>query len=255
VLVPTAVLIFAAAGTHSAAAATPGACSKTTAARVARQAHVGVDPFTHKSPIAQAVCGPLFGPGSRGMALSIAIPSCGFSIEWAVFRSTNGSWRKVLDRPNGAALSLADGGAGLRETQGVLHGSDTHCAPSRIRARVWRFAGGRFTPSPWKTSPAKVTAQSFRSQDGDTWCHVAGTVLTCVQAGGGHTISLGADDTITRCDTGACTTDWDPGAPLVADLQTARWSGFSCTMFDAALRCSNADVKTFTIGPAGITVL
>src|SRR3954471_7685328 len=140
--------------TSTLSAAASGRCSKATAGQVATRFHVGVDASTGRTPIAQVLCGPFFGPGSRGMVASVAIPSCGQSIEWAVFRFTGGRWRLVMKRPHGAALEAV--GSDIRETQGVLRGNDAHCFPSATRSRIWHWTGTRFRASRWKVTPASL---------------------------------------------------------------------------------------------------
>jgi sugar lactone lactonase YvrE len=144
-----------------------GPCSKTTAAMVMTDAKIGIDIVTGKTPIQQVLCGPFLGPGSSGMVASIAIPSCGFSIGWAVFRFDGSDWQLVLRQDHGA--SLAKVGSNIRETQGVLRPGDAHCFPSAQRSRIWHWSGKRLVSGAWKVisaGPKTVHLKSFLSPDG-----------------------------------------------------------------------------------------
>src|SRR5207247_10767522 len=82
-------------------------CSRATASPVATRLHVGVDPILHRAPIFQLLCGPFFGPRSRGMVASFAVPTgCGGSTGWAVFRYT-GKWRAGMHQRSGALRPTA----------------------------------------------------------------------------------------------------------------------------------------------------
>jgi hypothetical protein len=138
-------------GRSAAASGTSGTssrCSKATAREAATRFHLGVDPAL-PNPIAQVLCGAFVGPGSQAMAVSIAIPSCGRTAQWAVFRWAGGAWRLVMTRNNGADLAAV--GSDIRETQFVLRPTDAHCFPTGgTRARTWHWNGTRFTAGPWK---------------------------------------------------------------------------------------------------------
>jgi hypothetical protein len=126
-------------------------CSRATASRVATRLHVGVDPILHRAPIFQVLCGPFFGPRSRGMVASFAVPTgCGGSTGWAVFRSAFGKWRLVMQQRNGAFLSKA--GSDIRERRGAPRQGDPPCAPSAWKTRIWHWNGHRFTASAWKVT-------------------------------------------------------------------------------------------------------
>jgi hypothetical protein len=126
-------------------------CSSATALKVATQFQLGVDPTLPK-PIAQVLCGAFVGPGSNAMVASIAIPSCGRTAQWAVFRWTGTGWQLVLTRNNGADLDAV--GSDIRETQFVLRPADAHCFPTGgTRSRIWHWNGKRFVASPWKAAP------------------------------------------------------------------------------------------------------
>ena len=128
-----------------------GTCTHATASRVATRLHVEVDPILHTTPIFQVLCGPFFGPGSRGMAASVAVSAgCGGSIGWAVFRYASGKWRLVMQQRNGAFLSKV--GSDIRERVGDPRRGDPHCAPSAWKIRIWHWNGHRFRASSWKVT-------------------------------------------------------------------------------------------------------
>jgi len=154
-------------------------CSKSTALKVATQFQLGVDP-TLTRPIAQVLCGAFVGPGSNAMAASIAIPSCGRTAQWAVFRWTGTEWQLVLTRNNGADLDAV--GSDIRETQFVLRPTDSHCFPTGgTRSRVWHWDGKRFTATPWKAKLGAATAPKpttktgyFKTPSGNIQCYGSG---------------------------------------------------------------------------------
>ena len=152
-----------------------GRCSKATALKVATQFQLGVDAALPK-PIAQVLCGAFAGPGSKAMAASIAIPSCGRTAQWAVFRWTRTAWQLVLTRNNGADLDAV--GSDIRETQFVLRPGDAHCFPTGgTRSRVWHWDDKRFTASAWKLKPsapaapaAPATTEYFKTPSRNIQC-------------------------------------------------------------------------------------
>src|SRR4029079_12174874 len=85
---------------HGGAVCTPasaGGCSRATATRLVRQHRL--NPFLLRHPVAQVLCGPFTGPGSRAMAITIGpAPTCWPIQSWAVFRLAGGAWRLVLNR-------------------------------------------------------------------------------------------------------------------------------------------------------------
>lgn len=132
-------------------AAEPSTCSKATALTVAERLSWG-DPTLGENRIAQVLCGHFTGAKSNAMAASVALPSCGGSYEWAVFRYVNGTWKRVLRRRQGAQLKKS--GTAIVERQGVLAANDAHCFPSKYRTRRWTWRGGRFTHTSWVVKPA-----------------------------------------------------------------------------------------------------
>ena len=91
------------------------------------------------------------------MVASLAIPSCGRTGGWVVFRRSGATWRLVMERNNGADLDVV--GTGIRETQFVLRPGDAHCSPTGgTRSRTWRWNGTRFVSSPWTRSKPAAPA-------------------------------------------------------------------------------------------------
>jgi hypothetical protein len=129
-------------------------------------------------PVGQVLCGAFLGPGSKAMVASLAIPSCGRTAGWVVFRQSGATWQLVMERSNGADLDAV--GTGIRETQFVLRPGDAHCVPTGgTRSRTWRWNGERFVSSAWKQSrPASPAAPAagastygfFKSPSGNIVC-------------------------------------------------------------------------------------
>jgi sugar lactone lactonase YvrE len=104
-----------------------------------------------RDPVGQVLCGTFFGKRSRGMAVSLAIPSCGRTGGWVVFRWNGRAWKLVMRQKHGADLAAI--GSLLRETQFIFLSRDTHCNPSGgTRSRTWRWNGSRFVASRWQRS-------------------------------------------------------------------------------------------------------
>jgi hypothetical protein len=114
-------------------------------------AHFGaVDPATGKTPTNQVFCGAFLGPRTHAMVASLAIPSCGVSVGWAVFRDTGGAWQLVMKQDHGAFIAAS--GSDIRESQGVLAPGDPHCFPSSTRTRIWHWDGSKLVASAWKVT-------------------------------------------------------------------------------------------------------
>jgi hypothetical protein len=91
------------------------------------------------------------------MVVSLALPSCGFSDGWLVFRSVHGRWQRVLHHKGGASLTRS--GRRILEWQGVLAPNDAHCSPSSARVRAWHWNGRRLVHGRWQPRahiPAKL---------------------------------------------------------------------------------------------------
>ena len=133
----------------SGSALAAGHCSKAAAGQVVRE--LGMAEPGLASPVTQVLCGAFLGPGVEAMAASVAIPSCGRTANWLVFRYRSGGWRRVFESHNGAVLAAV--GSDIKETQNVLRDGDAHCFPTGgTRSRVWHWNGSRFTSSAWKYS-------------------------------------------------------------------------------------------------------
>src|SRR3989440_8896463 len=122
-------------------------CSKASASRAMTRYRIGVNRFQKRTPVYQVLCGAFLGPGSRGMVGSVAIPSCGGSVGWAVFRYKGGAWRLVKNVKHGAFLDAV--GSDIRETIGVLARGDAHCFPSSVQYHFWHWNGSRLNAGPW----------------------------------------------------------------------------------------------------------
>jgi hypothetical protein len=141
-----------------------GPCSKAEATRVVRQLRLGSvgDPDV-PNPVAQALCGAFVGAGSQAMVASLAIPGCGRTAGWVVFRRAGETWQLVLSRNNGADLDAV--GTGIRETQFVLRPGDAHCFPTGgTRSRTWHWRGARFTASAWKQTSSGTPSGTTTGQ-------------------------------------------------------------------------------------------
>jgi hypothetical protein len=243
------------------AAAATGGCSTTTAVAVATQSHVGVDPTTGRTPVAQVLCGPFFGPGSQGMVVPVAVPTgCGGSTEWAVFRYAAGTWQLVMDRKNGAFLGAL--GSDIRERVGDPRPGDPPCAPSAWKTRIWHWNGTRFTASPWKSTAGALHLDNFRSPYGKVWCRIIKDVteddVWCVSSPPRpeHLAKLKRNGTVTICN-GYCTQNWDDSAPVLNYGQRNEVNGFRCTSETKGITCTliagAAKGKGFLVNAAGAT--
>lgn len=226
-----------------------GRCSKATALKVAKRFHLGVDPTLPK-PIAQVLCGAFFGPGSEAMAASIAIPSCGRTAQWAVFRLAGGAWQLVMTRNNGADLAAV--GSDIRETMFVLRPGDAHCFPTGgTRARVWHWNGQRFIVSAWKqvtpprSGPTTVRiGYNFRSPSGNIGCSQGDEgMVHCTSFDLPHTVSLSHDGTVRICNGRKClgpnpSTKVNPSVPVLAYGQQNKWAGFLCRSEKTGVTCT-----------------
>ena len=144
--------------TSPAGSSAAGRCSEAEATRVVERLHLGnADDPDVSNPVAQVLCGAFVGPGSQAMVASLAIPSCGRTGGWVVFRRSGATWQLVMERNNGADLDVV--GTGIRETQFVLRPGDAHCFPTGgTRSRTWRWNGTRFVSSPWTRSKPAAPA-------------------------------------------------------------------------------------------------
>lgn len=181
----------------SALAATPrtapssGPCSKREATLAVERLGLGStgDPDV-SDPVAQVLCGAFLGPGSQGMVASLAIPSCGRTAGWVVFRRSGSAWQLVMERSNGADLDAV--GTGIRETQFVLRPGDAHCFPTGgTRSRTWRWNGTLFVTGAWKQSkPASPSAPAASASTYGFFKSPSGNIV-CVYSYGASRANLG----------------------------------------------------------------
>ena len=74
--------------TSPAGSSAAGRCSEAEATRVVDRLHLGnADDPDVSDPVAQVLCGAFAGSGSQAMVASLAIPSCGRTAGWVVFRT------------------------------------------------------------------------------------------------------------------------------------------------------------------------
>jgi hypothetical protein len=131
-------------------------CSRQTAERVAGP----TNPFNPSvsDPVLQVLCGPLAGPGSNAMAVSLSAPTCWSPQGWSIYVLTGGAWQPSLHVDDWLAerLVIVDHG-GIREVSPVFTPNDPRCLPSGgTRGRTWRWDGSRFTHGAWKHTPVRI---------------------------------------------------------------------------------------------------
>jgi len=127
-----------------------GRCNRITARLLLARFRLGDlgDPKL-RDPVSQVLCGAFAGKGSRAMAVTLAIPACGRTGGWVVFRWNGRAWRVLLKRTGGADLAAV--GTTIRETMFVFKSGDKHCSPTGgTRSRVWHWTGRRLLAGPWK---------------------------------------------------------------------------------------------------------
>jgi hypothetical protein len=216
-----------------------------------------IKPVQPKTPVYQVLCGPFFGPGSRGMAASVAIPSCGGSVGWAVFRYRGGTWRLVMKQNHGAFLAAV--GADIREAIGVLAPGDAHCFPSSVKYRFWHWNGSRLRAGPWRRA---LSYDSILSPDRQIWCkfEVYPTrEVFCADQNPVHTAHLRINGAFTVCTGNDCLQNWDSRARVLKYGEADEWGAFSCLAEQKGVTCTviggKAAGKGFLINAAGITAV
>jgi hypothetical protein len=257
--------ITLAAMTSSLSAAATAGCSKEAASQIATRLHVGVDPGTGRTPIAQVLCGPFFGRDSKGMAASVAVPTgCGVSTEWAVFRFATNAWQRVMVRPNGV-LRLDAVGSGIRETMGVLQANDPNCHPSVLRSRVWHWNGSRFLATAWKITAAStggghLALREFASPSRNLGCEVGDEdKVYCQSFNPPHSAALSSDGTIIVCNARICGGSAKAtGIPTLGYGERNEYAGYLCVSEMKGITCTVATPgkgygKGFLINAAGVT--
>ena len=239
----------------SPAHAESGTCSKTTALHVSTRLHLA-DATLGRSRLAQVLCGPFTGPGSRGMVISAALPSCGGSYMWTVLRFKGSSWRVVMKQNHGAILAKA--GADIVERQGVLLAGDAHCFPSESKTRTWHWNGSRFAATRWAVSP-QTSLAAFLSPDRAVWCmfnSLDAPYAWCGTRGQPQrSARLTVDGALTLCSD-VCLQNWDDGAPVLRQGWTSERDGFRCASEADGIRCTVIGTgKGFLIGAGGVTAV
>jgi hypothetical protein len=239
-----------------------GPCTKPTAVEVMTQAKIGVDILTGKTPVQQVLCGAFLGPGSSGMVASVAIPSCGFSVGWAVFRNDGADWQLVLHQDHGAFLAKV--GNDIKETMGVLRPGDAHCFPSAERSRIWHWNGSALAPSAWKLKELRPAARSrhhyFLSPSRNIYCAQGDEGFAmCATRTPRRVASLRYDGRLTVCTGVSCLNNdrLFNGSPILAYGQTNDQGGFLCTSRVNGITCTvkagRARGKGYRIARAGVT--
>ena len=136
--------------TRGLTAAAAGRCSRDAAREIFERRSIGNAGYM-EHPEYQVFCGRFAGRRSRTMVASAAIPSCGGSIGWFVYRSVNGRWKRILKVNHGAWLTRS--GRTIHEWQGVLAPGDAHCFPSSARVRHWHWNGRKLVHGAWQRRP------------------------------------------------------------------------------------------------------
>lgn len=249
-----------------------GSCSKGAARNEVKRLHLGnADDPTAGDPVGQVLCGAFLGPNSRAMVASLAIPSCGRTAGWVVFRRAGGAWRLVVQRNNGAELTAV--GTDIKETLNVLRPRDAHCGPTGgTQSRVWHWNGTRFTAGPWQRteSPKPVTPKPVTtvhlyyvsSPSYNIWCDVGDEdQVFCVSKTPRRAVTLTYDGAVKICSGTRCVRNnkvFQPGDPVLAygqqDVQgpylcKSERTGITCTL----TRPGKADGKGFLINRDGVT--
>jgi len=267
-------------GVASSASRTSSACTKETARQLV--ARNNLNHFALDDPVAQVLCGPFTGPGSKAMAITIAAPTCIPVQHWAVLAFADGDWRVVIERPAYLAGPLIAVGSGIRETTVVHRAGDSRCFPSGgTRARVWRWSGSRLVAGPWTqvsrgTPPPTAAAprfDHFKTPSGNIVCLTildsrvsAGGSPAVVHCGihsglkpppprrpcqdGGYAGDRVSLESTGRVEVPPCA--GDPGAfvgeeaaRVLAYGKSWRGGGLRCTSAETGLTCRNRDGHGF----------
>jgi len=219
---------------------------------------IGVIPrFQPRTPVFQVLCGSFAGPGSRAMVASVAIPSCGGSVAWAVFRYAAGAWHLVLKQNHGAFLAAV--GSDIREEIGVLAPGDAHCFPSSVKFRLWHWSGNRLRAGAWAKA---LSLPSFLSPDHQIWCTFVqspGAKIFCAHQNPIYVALLDESGTFTVCNGTGCLQDWDPHAPALKVGQAAEQGDLYCLAAQTSFTCTviggKPAGKGFRIDGAGVTAV
>jgi hypothetical protein len=232
------------------------ACSKATASNAMTRYGIGViKPVQPRTPVNQVSCGPFFGRGTSGMIASIAIPGCGISAGWAVFRYAGGTWKLAMNVEHGAFLDTV--GGDIRETIGVLARGDAHCFPSSVKYHFWHWNGKRFAAGPWQRA---ASFDSILTPDRQTWCKFAvypTPEAFCATRNPVHLATLRTSGKLTVCDEPGCLQNWDEQARVIRNGQANEWNKFHCLVEPKGVTCTviggKAAGRGFLINASGVT--
>jgi hypothetical protein len=224
------------------------ACTKETARQLVERNNL--NQFGLDNPVAQVLCGPFSGPGSRAMAITIAAPTCFPVQHWAVLAFADGDWRVVLEQPAYLAGPLVAVGSGIRETTVVHRPGDSRCFPSGgTRARVWRWGGSRLVAGAWtQVSRGDPEPRSFDSPSLNIACAMfdgaGGRSVVCQSRVPPQRVTLQATGHVSICrnrgDENTCNLG-DRGEGPVQPLAYGRQitlGRFRCQSLEIGVRCT-----------------
>jgi hypothetical protein len=236
-----------------------GACSMATALRVGKPFFF--DPGMTR-PIWQVLCGAFTGSGSEAMAIAFSAPTCWPTQWWAVFRRTEGAWRRVLYVPAYLDRPLVAVGNDIRETTAVARRGDPRCFPSGgSRTRIWHWNGRRFVAGPWKQVPAGTAKDAaFYSPSKNISCelhdHGSGAGVSCQSFNPPQRATLDTAGRFTSCRGSAvrCKVRHPGGAvPTLAYGKRITVGRFHCNSLELGVICVvSHSRKGFLIARDGI---
>jgi hypothetical protein len=258
-----ALTVTVAAG-YDANAMAVASCSKATATRLVKQHRL--NPFLLQKPVAQVLCGPFTGPGSKAMAVTILAPTCAPIQNWAVFSFRGGAWRLVLKRSEFVMPPLVAAGSDIRETVPVYRTGDNRCNPTGgTKTVTWHWNGSRFTATNSKQPQQLVT---FLSADRKVWCIFSNLPQPNVSCGGppptaqtpppqAHAATLTRSGALTICNASVCFQNWDASVPVLRIGQTSELYDLRCRSATNGITCTVTagarKGKGFRINAAGVT--
>jgi hypothetical protein len=151
-----AALVLSVAPSRATAQTQDPTCSRQTAEAIAGP----TNPFNPivSDPVLQVLCGPLAGPGSNAMAVSLTASTCWSPQGWSIYVYTDSAWQQMLHVNDWLSerLVVLDGG-GIREVSPVFTPNDPRCVPSGgTRGRTWKWNGSQFIASAWKHTPLRI---------------------------------------------------------------------------------------------------
>jgi hypothetical protein len=205
----------------------------------------------------QVACGAFLGPGSQGMAATIANGTCWANVGWLVFAFRDGAWQLVPGGDTLRVLSIDVVGTDLRETVPVFLPTDTGCNPTGgNRVRTWHWDGTRLVAGPFKRAgaPAAKTSASFYSPSRNVACEmddgVTGlrAVVYCQSRAHSHSVQLSAAGAVKICRGSRCLGDPGEHTPVLAYGHQQTVGRFRCQSAPAGVTCTvRATGKGFRI--------